>query len=388
MIKGDGSDMEDMKRSNIPEGVNHYVVLRVSESEKNCYLEPEWTITPNDFTEPNITGQCNTALTLKSSGEKTSLQRKTYDIGSSSKWFCQDAMNEEACKVLRRSKLSTLAKAFSKESVFLHNQYVNKLRTTRSGNIQQHSSSTGLDYLSDRIRLQTILPMQTRLSSHCRQTCAIRKPGASGNVWETCKSGLKVSNKGSGQRMTRAEAKGLHLRYREKTTDRWIFECLGTGCVGRKRTHILRPNVLNTLRNTEAHLRGSVRENVPKGIPTMRLPKLGVIKVDKVRLYSDVPAKNRRDSTQGHSIVSGDGLRYDMKKGVNSENIGKVPTEMELDIIKMEMEMEIPSVKASANSDVKYSFTSAQDGEPLQDDVRLCLGNDLKKAQDHSQRHV
>ncbi|GKD91319.1 hypothetical protein Tco_1366826 [Tanacetum coccineum] len=52
------------------------------------------------------------------------------------------------------------------------------------------------------------------------------------------------------------------------------------------------------------------------------------------------------------------------------------------------MEMEMESVKASANSDVKYSFTSAQDGEPLQDDVRLCLGNDLKKAQDHSQRHV
>ncbi|GJU22040.1 hypothetical protein Tco_1155382 [Tanacetum coccineum] len=28
----------------------------------------------------------------------------------------------------------------------------------------------------------------------------------------------------------------------------------------------------------------------------------------------------------------------------------------------------IPSVKASANSDVMYSFTSAQDGDPLQDD--------------------
>ncbi|GJY26310.1 hypothetical protein Tco_0401036 [Tanacetum coccineum] len=45
-------------------------------------------------------------------------------------------------------------------------------------------------------------------------------------------------------------------------------------------------------------------------------------------------------------------------------------------------------VKASANSDVKYSFTSAQDGESLQDNVRLCLGNDLKKAQDHGQRQV
>ncbi|GKC48429.1 hypothetical protein Tco_1066151, partial [Tanacetum coccineum] len=29
-----------------------------------------------------------------------------------------------------------------------------------------------------------------------------------------------------------------------------------------------------------------------------------------------------------------------------------------------------------------------QDGDPLQDDVRLCLGDDLKKAQDHSQRQV
>ncbi|GJY90083.1 hypothetical protein Tco_0505279, partial [Tanacetum coccineum] len=30
----------------------------------------------------------------------------------------------------------------------------------------------------------------------------------------------------------------------------------------------------------------------------------------------------------------------------------------------------------------------AQDGDPLQDDVRLCLGDDLKKAQDHNQRQV
>ncbi|GJV33820.1 putative ribonuclease H-like domain-containing protein [Tanacetum coccineum] len=40
-------------------------------------------------------------------------------------------------------------------------------------------------------------------------------------------------------------------------------------------------------------------------------------------------------------------------------------------------------VKASANSDIMYFFTSAQDGDSLQDDVRLCLSDDLKKAQDH-----
>ncbi|GKC95363.1 RNA-directed DNA polymerase, eukaryota, reverse transcriptase zinc-binding domain protein [Tanacetum coccineum] len=43
-------------------------------------------------------------------------------------------------------------------------------------------------------------------------------------------------------------------------------------------------------------------------------------------------------------------------------------------------------VKASTNSDIIYFFTSAQDGDPLQDDVRLCLADDLKKAQDHNQR--
>ncbi|GKA02529.1 hypothetical protein Tco_0675194 [Tanacetum coccineum] len=45
-------------------------------------------------------------------------------------------------------------------------------------------------------------------------------------------------------------------------------------------------------------------------------------------------------------------------------------------------------VKASANSDVMNFFTSAQDGDPSQDDVRLCLGDDLKKAQDQCQRQA
>ncbi|GJW60371.1 hypothetical protein Tco_0109706 [Tanacetum coccineum] len=64
------------------------------------------------------------------------------------------------------------------------------------------------------------------------------------------------------------------------------------------------------------------------------------------------------------------------------------------DILKMDDEdgnfpvPESQSVKASANSDVMYFFTSAQDGDPSQDDVRLCLGDDLKKALDHSKRQA
>ncbi|GKE05419.1 hypothetical protein Tco_1397437, partial [Tanacetum coccineum] len=48
----------------------------------------------------------------------------------------------------------------------------------------------------------------------------------------------------------------------------------------------------------------------------------------------------------------------------------------------------VTSVKASANSDIINFFTSAQNGDTLQDDVRLCLADDLKKAQDHNQRQV
>ncbi|GJW23682.1 reverse transcriptase domain-containing protein [Tanacetum coccineum] len=88
-----------------------------------------------------------------------------------------------------------------------------------------------------------------------------------------------------------------------------------------------------------------------------------------------------------------------MIKRSKCENKGIVPTEMELvleytqqgashevsDHLKMEMEMEIPSVKASANSDIIFFFTSAQDGNKLLDDERLSLADDLKKAHDHNQ---
>ncbi|GKC71762.1 hypothetical protein Tco_1117645 [Tanacetum coccineum] len=42
-------------------------------------------------------------------------------------------------------------------------------------------------------------------------------------------------------------------------------------------------------------------------------------------------------------------------------------------------------VKASANSDIIFFFTSAQDGNRFLYDERLSLADDLKKAHDHNQ---
>ncbi|GJU16570.1 hypothetical protein Tco_1144536 [Tanacetum coccineum] len=72
----------------------------------------------------------------------------------------------------------------------------------------------------------------------------------------------------------------------------------------------------------------------------------------------------------------------------------KIPTQLSVVILPehpsdtkehLKMEMEIPCVKASANSVIIFFFTSAQDGNRLLDDERLCLDDDLKKAHDQNQ---
>ncbi|GJR42784.1 hypothetical protein Tco_1310887 [Tanacetum coccineum] len=109
------------------------------------------------------------------------------------------------------------------------------------------------------------------------------------------------------------------------------------------------------------------------------------------------PSSSRTLSSMKNWLIYKDG-----KVRSKCENKGIVPTEMELvleytqqgashevsDHLKMEMEMEIPSVKASANSDIIFFFTSAQDGNKLLDDERLSLADDLKKAHDQNQNNI
>ncbi|GJR63381.1 retrovirus-related pol polyprotein from transposon TNT 1-94 [Tanacetum coccineum] len=149
------------------------------------------------------------------------------------------------------------------------------------------------------------------------------------------------------------------------------------------------------------------------------------------------PARTGRDLPRDNLLVSIEVLSESSK---NYENKGIVPTEMELvleytqqgashevsvilrvlriilvilpehlsdtKVFTMENEIllepkskqalgtfnvgvEIPlyqqSVKASANSDIIFFFTSAQDGNKLLDDERLSLADDLKKAHDQNQ---
>ncbi|GKE87641.1 hypothetical protein Tco_1565116 [Tanacetum coccineum] len=72
-------------------------MMPIPESERPATPEPEWTIPPNDFLEPEHNWANAYATTFKVP-EENKLQRKTYDIGSFIKWFCRRTGKKKLCK--------------------------------------------------------------------------------------------------------------------------------------------------------------------------------------------------------------------------------------------------------------------------------------------------
>ncbi|GJX60802.1 hypothetical protein Tco_0292192 [Tanacetum coccineum] len=93
----------------------------IPESERPATPEPEWTIPPNDFPEPE-NNWANTYATAYKVPEENKLQRKTYDIGSFIKWFCRRTGKKKLCKADLEGPAFNLVKAFHKNNVFLQYQ--------------------------------------------------------------------------------------------------------------------------------------------------------------------------------------------------------------------------------------------------------------------------
>ncbi|GJU71218.1 hypothetical protein Tco_1262623 [Tanacetum coccineum] len=86
--EGHVSDMEDTDNAHIPKVSTTTWFKPIPEGERPATPEPEWTIPPNDFPEPENNWANTYATTYKVPAENK-LQRKTYDIGSFIKWFCR-----------------------------------------------------------------------------------------------------------------------------------------------------------------------------------------------------------------------------------------------------------------------------------------------------------
>ncbi|GJZ00754.1 hypothetical protein Tco_0518183, partial [Tanacetum coccineum] len=115
------SDMEDTDNAHIPKVSTTTWFKPIPESERPATPEPEWTIPPNDFPEPE-NNWANTYATTYKVPEENKLQRKTYDIGSFIKWFCRRTGKKKLCKADLEGPAFNLVKAFHKNSVFLQYQ--------------------------------------------------------------------------------------------------------------------------------------------------------------------------------------------------------------------------------------------------------------------------
>ncbi|GJR02012.1 retrovirus-related pol polyprotein from transposon TNT 1-94 [Tanacetum coccineum] len=119
--EGNDSDMEDTDNARIPKVLTTTWFKPIPESERPATPKPEWTIPPNDFSEPE-NNWANTYATTYKVPEENKLQRKTYDIGSFIKWFCRRTGKKKLCKADFESPVFNLVKAFPKNSVFLQYQ--------------------------------------------------------------------------------------------------------------------------------------------------------------------------------------------------------------------------------------------------------------------------
>ncbi|GKA24924.1 hypothetical protein Tco_0710957, partial [Tanacetum coccineum] len=119
--EGNVSDMEDTDNAHIPKVSTTTWFKPIPESERPATPEPEWTIPPNDFPEPDHNWANAYASTYKVP-EENKLQRKTYDIGSFIKWFCRRTGKKKLCKADLEGPAFNLVKAFHKNNVFLQYQ--------------------------------------------------------------------------------------------------------------------------------------------------------------------------------------------------------------------------------------------------------------------------
>ncbi|GKB34860.1 hypothetical protein Tco_0879802 [Tanacetum coccineum] len=119
--EGNDSDMEDTDNAHIPKVSTTTWFKPIPESERPATPEPEWTIPPNDFPEPEH-NWANAYATTYKVPEENKLQRKTYDIGSFIKWFCRRTGKKKLCKADLEGPAFNLVKAFHKNMRLFNNQ--------------------------------------------------------------------------------------------------------------------------------------------------------------------------------------------------------------------------------------------------------------------------
>ncbi|GJQ95874.1 hypothetical protein Tco_0007013 [Tanacetum coccineum] len=324
--EGHVSDLEDTDNAHIPKVSTTTWFKPIPEGERPATPEPEWTIPPNDFPEPE-NNWANTYATTYQVPAENKLQRKTYDIGSFIKWFCRRTGKKKLCKADLEGPAFNLVKAFHKNNVFLQFQMdeCHKLLTNKVDLVNPEGHQI-LRNIYEPLPLggppgQVTIQPQFFFNKDLDYLLTGDKER---------KIALSISKLKAARYLDFGLEELVPSLWVESERDYDISAAYGI-------THWwFRRKEFYINKHSEPSDREAVRSQ-------MRI--LSVISVKDILKDGD-----------------GDDTCYDVNENHRPQK----------------------GVKASANSDIMYFFTSAQDGDPLYDDVRLCLGDDLKKAQDHN----
>ncbi|GKB44862.1 hypothetical protein Tco_0889804 [Tanacetum coccineum] len=394
--EGNDSDMEDTDNAHIPKVSTTTWFKPIPESERPATPEPEWTIPPNDFPEPENNWANTYATTYKKKLCKADLEGPAFNLVKAfhkNSVFLQyqmdechklltnkvDLSNPEGHQILRNILIyepchlggpsgqvkTNKPNSFHKDLEYLLDSAVYGIThwwfRRKEFYINKHSESFDREAVKSQMRILSVISVKKKDFRNIH-------PMIFEDLFVTQYS--RKASTSAQDRQDQSSHSGQH-DMDKKTGDPERMGDLQAGLKFIKKDHLERPN-------------WDAADYYSKKNTRLSISQCAVV-------YSNDSAITE-GSTRGQSLVCIEVLRIRLKM------------EMELEIQVSEMSCKITECqdttyscydvmkrplkvsKASANSDVMYSFTSAQDGDPLQNDVRLFLGDDLKKAQDHSQR--
>ncbi|GJX93048.1 hypothetical protein Tco_0347634 [Tanacetum coccineum] len=411
--EGNDSDMEDTDNAHIPKVSTTTWFKPIPESERPATPEPEWTIPPNDFPEPE-NNWANTYATTYKVPEENKLQRKTYDIGSFIKWFCRRTGKKKLCKADLEGPTFNLVKAFHKNNVFLQYQMdeCHKLLTNKvdlnnpeghqilrsvyeplplGGPPGQVESERGYDISA----VYGITPggLGERNSTSTNTVSPLSEAVISRSEFSVNRGGRTTAQIKSYQtkiNFERPNWDAVDYYFKEDYT----IVPKPRAIVYKDRNDQRKLFIVEYNKGMENRKWSEDDKRRSKDFITAIEKRLQIIRIYR-SLESFVGGRIRDiDYTADQqNNVTTSSLQSKVRYGINPNDLartgGILPKDKPLVSVEvLSYERSHKGVKASANSDIIFFFTSAQDGDPLQDDVRLCLGDDLKKAQDHSQRQV
>ncbi|GJW03823.1 hypothetical protein Tco_1562679 [Tanacetum coccineum] len=429
------SDLEDVDNAHIPKVLDTTRWFRpIPEEERPASLESEWVIPPIDLPKANY-NWANALSKTHQDPDENKLHNKIDDIGSFIRWYCGRIGKKELSKADLEGLTFMMVKGFHENNITLqfHMEECHKLLTDQVDLVNPE----GLRIVLDNSKPLPLGGPPGQIESE-REYDISAAYGITHWWFRRKQFYINKHNEPSDHEAVRSYMRILSV-ISIKTYERYGYNYLREIVlrradykeykISKKDFKNLHPNDFEDL--NILHIQGKL-DHLPKqdklGIKSYQT-KLNLeqpnwdafdflFKEDYTIMFKPraVIYRDRDDNrkmmriNEVHKFSDGTLTRikekldfmvkdfrlFKFNKGMKNRKWTEDDKRRSEDFIEVDQQNRVTSsykrshkgVKASANSDIVYFFTSAQDGDTLQGYERLDLADDLKKAPDHNQRQV